>query len=76
MSAVIKFSRLNYERGTGVPFAAGVFERDTGRLVAIGVNRVMAHNCSSAHAEIMALSLAQKILCTYDLGGSGMPTHQ
>jgi tRNA(Arg) A34 adenosine deaminase TadA len=76
MNVVIKFSRLNYERGTGGPFAAGVFERDTGKLVAMGVNRVMAHNCSSAHAEIMALSLAQQILGTYDLGGSGMPTHQ
>lgn len=76
MAAVIEFARLNFVNQTGGPFAAGVFERDSGRLVVIGVNRVVAHNCSSAHAEIMALSLAQARLGTYDLGGSGMPAHQ
>jgi tRNA(Arg) A34 adenosine deaminase TadA len=76
MEAVIRFSRLNFEKGTGGPFAAGVFERDSGRLVVLGVNRVVPCNCSSAHAEVMTLSLAQKILGTYDLGGAGMPAHQ
>lgn len=76
MAAVIRFSRLNFEQNTGGPFAAGVFERDSGRLVVIGVNRVVPSNCSSAHAEIMTLSLAQNILNTYDLGGPGMPAHQ
>jgi tRNA(Arg) A34 adenosine deaminase TadA len=76
MAAVIRFSRLNFENGTGGPFAAGVFERDSGKLVVIGVNRVVAFNCSSAHAEVMALSLAQKMLGTYDLGGAGMPVYQ
>jgi tRNA(Arg) A34 adenosine deaminase TadA len=33
-------------------------------------------NCSSAHAEIVALSLAQRILGTFDLGGPGLPAHQ
>ena len=36
MSAVIKFSRLNFQRNSGGPFAAGIFERDSGRLVVIG----------------------------------------
>lgn len=76
MAAVIRFSRLNFENGTGGPFAAGVFERDTGRPVVIGVNRVMASNCSSAHAEVMTLSLAQKKLGTWDLGGPGLPAYQ
>lgn len=76
MAAVVRFSRLNFENGTGGPFAAGVFERDTGRPVVIGVNRVMASNCSSAHAEVMALSLAQRLLNTWDLGGPGLPVHQ
>ena len=76
MAAVIRFSRLNFEQGTGGPFAAGVFERDSGKLVVIGVNRVVASNCSSAHAEVMALSLAQKMLGTYDLGSAGMPVYQ
>src|SRR6187455_1371600 len=76
MREVIRFSRLNFERGTGGPFAAGVFERDTGKPVVIGVNRVMASNCSSAHAEIMTLSLAQKMLGSWDLGGAEMPAYQ
>jgi len=76
MAAVIEFSRQNFRRGTGGPFAAGVFERDSGRLVVIGVNRVVAHTCSSAHAEVMALSLAQRRLGAYDLGGRGLPAHQ
>lgn len=76
MAAVINFSRLNFVNNTGGPFAAGVFERDSGRLVVIGVNRVMPSNCSSAHAEVMALSLAQQLLGTWDLGGPGLPVHQ
>lgn len=76
MAAVIRFSRLNFEHGTGGPFAAGVFERDSGKLVVIGVNRVVDSICSSAHAEVTTLSLAQKQLGTYDLGGPGMPLYQ
>ncbi len=76
MAAVIRFSQLNFEHGTGGPFAAGVFERDSGKLIVLGVNRVMATHCSSAHAEVMTLSLAQKMLETYDLGGPGLPAHQ
>lgn len=76
MTAVLKFARLNFEHETGGPFAAGVFERDSGRLVMIGVNRVLASNCSSAHAEVMAISLAQQLLGVYDLGGPGLPAHQ
>jgi len=76
MAAVIRFARLNVQRQTGGPFAAGVFERDSGRLIVIGVNRVMPLNCSSAHAEVMALCLAQQQLGVYDLGGPGQPAHQ
>jgi len=76
MDAVIRFSRLNIEHDTGGPFAAGIFERDTGRLVTIGVNRVVANRCSSAHAEVMAISQAQKILGTWDLGAPSLPAHE
>lgn len=76
MAAVIEFSRQNVEHDTGGPFAAGVFERESGRLVVMGVNRVVPSNCSSAHAEIVALSLAQKLLGTFDLGGPDLPAHQ
>lgn len=76
MAEVVRFSRMNFERGTGGPFAAGVFEQETGRRVVIGVNRVVPLNCSSAHAEVVALSLAQRMLNTFDLGGAGMPAYQ
>ena len=76
MAAVIRFSRLNFERGTGGPFAAGVFECESGKPVVIGVNRVMPMNCSSAHAEVMTLSMAQKLLGAWDLGGAEMPEYQ
>ena len=76
MREVIRFSRLNFERGTGGPFAAGVFERDSGKLVVMGVNRVVASHCSSAHAEVTALSLAQRLLGTHDLGEPDRPAYQ
>lgn len=76
MAAVIRFSQLNFEHDTGGPFAAGVFERDSGKLVTIGVNRVVPLSCSSAHAEVVALSVAQTKLGTFDLGGADMPAHQ
>ena len=76
MAAVIDFSRRNFIEGTGGPFAAGVFERDTGKLVVIGVNRAGAAHCSAAHAEIVALSLAQAMLGTADLGAEGLPGYQ
>jgi tRNA(Arg) A34 adenosine deaminase TadA len=76
MRAVIDFSRRNIEEGTGGPFAAGIFERDSGRLITIGVNRVVPTHCSSAHAEVVALSLAQQQFQTFDLGGPGLPAMQ
>lgn len=76
MRLVIKLSQMNIDHETGGPFAAAVFEKQTGKLVSLGVNRVMPLNCSSAHAEIVALSLAQKKLGTYDLGGEILPDYQ
>jgi len=76
MRTVIRFSQLNMDHRTGGPFAAGVFERDSGRLIAIGVNRVVPSNVSSAHAEVVALSLAQQSLHSWDLGSDSLPAMQ
>ena len=76
MRHVIEFSRLNVEHETGGPFAAGIFERDTGRRIIIGINRVVPLNNSSAHAEVVTIMMAQKMLGTYDLGGEDMPVYQ
>lgn len=73
MAVVIELARRNVDAGSGGPFGAAIFDRQSGRLVAPGVNTVMPANCSVAHAEIMAIMLAQQIMGTYDLGGEGMP---
>ena len=76
MRVVNEFARRNVEENTGGPFAAGVFERDTGRVVIVGINRVEPMQCSSAHAEVVTLSLAQKKLGTWNLGEPGKPALQ
>src|SRR4051812_38051358 len=44
MRVAIAVSRENVERGTGGPFGAAIFERDSGRLVAVGMNSVVRYN--------------------------------
>lgn len=73
MRLVIEWSSLNVEQGTGGPFGAGVFDMDTGRLIAAGVNRVVSLNDSTAHAEMLAIAGAQQKLASFDLGAEGMP---
>lgn len=70
MHAVIGWSRENVERREG-PFAAGVFNLENGRCVAAGVNRVLSSGCSVAHAEMMALMLAQQELGVVNLAEKG-----
>ena len=73
MALVIDLARKNVDAGTGGPFGAGIFDMQSGRLVAPGVNMVIPGNCCVAHAEITAIMVAQKILSTFDLGGKGLP---
>ena len=76
MEAVIRFSRINFQQETGGPFAAGIFEKESGKRVVIGVNRVVPGNNSTAHAEIVTIAMAQSILKTFDLGGPEMPHYR
>ncbi|MHC4474591.1 MAG: nucleoside deaminase [Planctomycetota bacterium] len=76
MCIVIDLAQSNIEHQTGGPFAAAVFEQQSGRLIAPGVNMVTGSNYSSAHAEIVAFAIAQKMLGTYDLGAEGMPAYE
>ncbi len=73
MALVIELARRNVDAETGGPFGAGIFELQSGRLVAPGVNMVIPGNCSVAHAEITAIMVAQKIMETFDLGEEGLP---
>lgn len=59
MRLAIDLSRQNIEAGTGGPFGAAVFGPGD-RLVAVGVNAVVAQTTSIAHAETVALTLAQQ----------------
>ena len=73
MGFVIDLAMRNVRTGSGGPFAAAVFEIASGLLLAAAGNLVLASHCSAAHAEILALSLAQQAVGGYDLGASGMP---
>ncbi len=63
VALAIELSRLNVEARSGGPFGAAVFGPDD-RVIAVGVNRVVPHNTSLAHAENMAYMLAQQRLQT------------
>ena len=73
MRFVIAMALENVKRKTGGPFAAALFDRATGDLIATGVNRVVPLNCSLAHAEMLAIGCAQQQLDTFDLGATGRP---
>lgn len=67
MQAAIKLAEGNVRHGTGGPFGALVIASATGRPVSMAVNRVVQENCSAAHAEMIALGLAQQRLETWNL---------
>lgn len=76
MRLVHRLADRNWREGGGGPFAALVAERETGRIVSVGVNVVLELGISSAHAEVVALGLAQRALGGWDLGGDGIPAHE
>ena len=76
MRFVLKLTLQNIEKTTGGPFGAAVFERESGQLVSVGVNVVLNQGCSAAHAEMMAIMLAQQELGTHDLGIPEVPEFQ
>lgn len=61
VALAIELSARNVDADSGGPFGAAVFDA-THRIVAVGVNRVLPHACSVAHAENMAYMLAQQRL--------------
>lgn len=66
----IELSRRNIEHGQGGPFGAAVFNAE-GRVVSVGVNRVIPQTCSVAHAEMMAYMTAQQRLAVFRLNQDG-----
>ncbi len=76
MQFVIEVAQENIKQKTGGPFAAAIFQEDSGELVSLGVNLVTTEGLSMLHAEIVAIAVAQKKLGTYDLGGKNMSHHE
>jgi tRNA(Arg) A34 adenosine deaminase TadA len=76
MRLVHRLADRNWREGDGGPFAALVAERESGRIVSAGVNVVLSSGVSSAHAEVVALGLAQAATGSWDLGGDGLPPHE
>ncbi len=71
MSLAVGLALENVRRETGGPFAALVVQSETGQLLGAGVNLVTSQGLSLAHAEMVALSLAQRAAGTWNLGDSG-----
>ena len=76
MSFVIEAAQRNISEGTGGPFAAAVFEAESGKLISLGVNLVTSQGLSILHAEMVAFALAQKKIGSYDLGRQDLAAHE
>lgn len=76
MRLAIALARWNVLEETGGPFGAAVFERESGRLISIGVNLVVPLGNSALHAEMVAFMMAQARLGSYTLAGEGMAAHE
>jgi tRNA(Arg) A34 adenosine deaminase TadA len=72
MQLAVRLAGENIKHGGG-PFGAAIFEMESGRLVAPGINLVQQSNCSVVHAEIVAIIMAQQLAENFDLGAEGLP---
>jgi len=66
---VLDIATKNIDHGTGGPFAAAIFDKETHELISVGVNLVVEQNCSPAHAEVVAIIMAQEKLKQFKLDG-------
>ena len=76
MRLAIRLARENVERGTGGPFGALIVERESGRLVAAGMNSVVRLNNCTLHGEMVAFMMAQQRVGSYTLAAPGLPVHE
>ena len=72
VALAIELSERNVLNQSGGPFGAAMFDGE-GRLLGVGVNRVVPQNCSVAHAEMMAFMTAQTRLQRFRLNEDGGP---
>ena len=68
MRLAVALSAENVRQATGGPFGALVVEQNGGELLGAGVNLVTSSGLSLAHAEMVAISLAQESVDSWNLG--------
>ena len=71
MALVLQLAAATVTNSVGGPFAAALFTLGDGRVIAAGVNLVLATRAPVAHAEIVAIALAGSRLGTHDLAQAG-----
>ncbi|GGD54292.1 nucleoside deaminase [Lacimicrobium alkaliphilum] len=71
MALAIKLADENVKRSTGGPFGSAIFDMDSGKLLGVGVNQVVAQNNSTLHGEVTAIMLSQKRIENFTLGAQG-----
>ena len=76
MRLAIAVARANVEHDTGGPFGAAVFEKESGRLVAVGMNSVVRLNNCTLHGEMVAFMMAQREVGAYSLSAPNLPVHE
>ena len=76
MKVAIAIARANVEQATGGPFGAAIFESQSGKLVAVGMNAVVRLNNCVLHGEMMAFMMAQQRVQSFTLNSPGLPAHE
>ena len=71
MQLAIALSKESVLQKTGGPFGAVVVHEQTGELISVGINLVTTAGLSIAHAEMVALSLAQLSRGQWNLSHAG-----
>lgn len=72
MALAVELSKQNVLRGSGGPFGSAIFAIDSGKLLSVGVNRVVPLHNSTAHGEMMAIMLAEHKLQSFSLAADGI----
>ena len=71
MGLAIELASLNVRHGSGGPFGAAIFNRDSGELLSVGVNMVTTARNSVLHAEMVAIMLGESLVGSYTLSHGG-----
>lgn len=73
MQFVVNAAAENIKQQTGGPFAAAVFNCESGELISLGANLVTSASLSILHAEVVALTFAQQQFHHFRLNSPSIP---